>query len=178
MMTDEELAAASARLERLLDDLRELVAGPAWQRIQDAMRSVVEIYGAGLGRALAHARWAGASSEALDASLADDELLASLLVLHGLHPHSTDERVRRALAAVATELGDGALELVEIRDGVAHIAVRSQLARGAMAPSLAESIVRRAIESAAPELASVAIAGLAQQPDPTLVQLRRHRPAP
>jgi hypothetical protein len=178
VLSDDQLAAISARLEQLLDELRELVAAPALQRVEDALRAVVDIYAAGLGRAIDHARASGASADRLDPLLAADELLASLLLLHGLHPWSTEERVHRALAALGSELGEDVLELVEIRDGVAHLAARAPLAAGAMSPSLAESIVRRVVETSAPELSSISITGLAPQRDPTLVQIRTVRPAP
>jgi len=173
----EELTAESAQLEHRLAELRELAPLPLWQRMEDALRLVVRLYGGGLARALDHARSAGAGP-AFDHLLADDELLASLLVLHGLHPMSTEDRVRRALAQLRSELGvgDDALVLVDVRDGFVQLAAQGALGGGAMSPNLAEGIVKRVIETAAPEIESVAISGLAARSDPTLVQLRRARP--
>jgi hypothetical protein len=177
MSEHEELTAESAQLEHRLLELRELAPLPLWQRIEDALRLVVRLYGGGLARALDHARTAGAGP-AFDQLLADDELLASLLVLHGLHPMSTEDRVRRALGQLRSELGvpDDALVLVAIRDGVVQLATGGTLGGGAMSSNLAEGIVKRVIEAAAPEIESIAISGLAPRRDPTLVQLRRARP--
>lgn len=177
MSEQEDLAAESALLENRLVELHELAPLPLWQRMEDVLRLVVRLYGGGLARALDHARTAGVG-DAFDQLLADDELLASLLVLHGLHPMSTEQRVRRALAQLRAELGlaDDALALVEIRDGVAQLAAHDTLGGGAMSQGLAEGIVKRVIETAAPEIESIAISGLAPRRDPTLVQLRRARP--
>ena len=174
MSDDAQLQAEAAQLEQLLAELRELIALPVWRRVEDALRRVVRLYGAGLARALAHARESGASGGTFDARIAGDELLASLLVLHGLHPLSTEQRVRRALAAIYGELGiaESALALVEIRDDVVVLAATRALGNGAMSPSLAESIVRRALLTAAPEVARVEIRGLPPPRGPTLVQLR------
>lgn len=174
-----QLEAESARIAQLLDEIRELVALPAWQRVEDLLRRVVALYGAGLAHALEHARASGAEPAALDARLCDDELLASLLVLHGLHPLPAEARIRRALGLVREQLDlrEDQLALVEIADGVARLAATDDLGGGAMAPSVAEGVIRRVLEAAAPELRGVTIAGLAPPRDPSLVQIRR-RSAP
>ena len=175
-----ELQAESARIEHLLGELRDLVPLPAWQRIEDVLRRIVRLYGAGLGRALAHARATGCAGDAFDSRLCDDELLASLLVLHGLHPISLEERVQRALAALRGELriGDDALALVRIDEGVVHLAAAATLGGGAMSRGLAEATVRRVLETAAPEIVSIQISGLPEPRDPSLVQLRASRTTP
>lgn len=179
MSEEAELQAESARIERLLGELRDLVPLPAWQRIEDVLRSIVRLYGAGLGRALAHAREAGVG-ERFDGHLCDDELLASLLVLHGLHPLTIEQRVERALSALRGELGlaDESLALVRVADGVCELAATEGIGGGAMSRGLAEATIRRVLETAAPELASIVITGLAPPRDPTLVQLRVSRTSP
>jgi hypothetical protein len=176
---DAELKAESAHIEHLLGELRELAPAPAWQRMEDVLRKIVRIYGAGLGRALAHARATGASGPAFDRCLCDDELLASLLVLHGLHPLTTAERVERALAGLRTELAvaEDALAVTAIDDGVVHVRASGAIAAGAMSSNVAHGVIRRVIETAAPEIVSVDITGPAARHDPTLVQLRT-RPLP
>ena len=180
-MTEEaELQAESARIERLLAELRDLVPLPAWQRIEDVLRRIVRLYGAGLERALDHARATGAARDAFDMRLCDDELLASLLVLHGLHPLSTEQRVERALGFLREELGldDDALALVRVTDGTVQLAASDSIGGGAMSRGLAEATIRRVLETAAPEITSIEITGLPPPRDPTLVQLRVSRPAP
>lgn len=175
-----ELQAESARIETLLAELRELVPLPAWQRVEDVLRRVVRLYSVGLGRALAHARRAGAAGPELDEQLCKDDLLASLLVLHGLHPQTTEQRIQRALAALRAELhlADDALVVTTIADGVVHLHAAESIGGGAMSHGLAESMIHRVLETAAPEITSIVIAGLPRPHDPTLVQLRTPRSAP
>jgi hypothetical protein len=178
-MTDEELEHESAAIERSLEVLRDLVPLPAWQRVEGVLRRVVNLYGIGLGRALDHARAAGARVDELAERVATDELLGSLLLLHGLHPLSTEERVRRALEPVRRELGaaEDALTLVSVEGDVVHLSADGALGGGAMSHTLVESIVKRVIESAAPEVSSIVIDGLSR-PHPGLVQLRTARSSP
>ena len=180
MIDPAQLEADAARIAQLLEEVRELVTPPAWQRVEDLVRRIVGLYGAGLAHALEHARAAGAPAPAFDARLADDDLLASLLVLHGLHPLSTEERIGRALVLVRGQLGlgDEELVLVELAEGVARLRAGTDLGGGAMSSRVAEGVVRRALESAAPELRGVELAGLPPPRDPSLVQIRTRRPAP
>jgi len=180
-MSDEaELQAEAARIERLLDEVRELVPLPAWQRVEDVLRRIVRLYAAGLARALAHARESGAAGEHFDAKLTADDLLASLLVLHGLHPLSTAQRIDRALAALREELrlADDSLALLGVDGGLVRLAATDAIGGGAMSRGLVESTIRRVVETAAPELTSIEITGLTPPPDPSLVQLRTSRHTP
>ena len=149
----------SARIERLLADLRAQVSPLAWQRVDELLATVVEVYGRALGRLY------GAVAPAEQRGLADDELIGSLLALHGLHPLTIDERIRQALAQLAPQLGR--LELSAIDRGVAQVrAVDAPAVRGA------RKLIERALEEAAPELAGVHIEGL-REPAPSsgLVQI-------
>ena len=167
---ESRLRAESAEIENLLGEVQALVAGPAWQRVERLLGRVTQLYAAGLARALAHARAAGATGD-FDERVAGDELLASLLVLHGLHPLAPAERVRRALAVVRAELdlADDELVLADVGEQTATIRAHGPLGGGAMATRVAEAAIRRALENAAPELTTIDIAGL---PDPSLIQLR------
>ena len=176
--TDDEarLRAESAQIERLLEELRAMVPPPAWQRIEQVLRRVVALYGAGLGHALAHAHAVGAGDD-FDARLCDDDLLASLLVLHGLHPQPPQARIERTLALLRERLGvtEDDLALEAIDGGVARVRASARLGGGSVSLPLAESIVKHAIEEAAPELSGVDLTGLPSPPDPTLVQIRPRR---
>jgi hypothetical protein len=150
------------RIERLLDEVRGMAGPSTWQRVEELVRLVVELYGAGLERLIDHAAASGARGPELEARLCGDELVSSLLVLHGLHPVPTAERVRRAVGELGRR-GDAplaGLELVEVRgDGV----VRVRLAGPGGCPSTRASLLRsveRAIQDAAPEVVRVEVDGV------------------
>lgn len=178
MTDDDQLRAESLEIEQLLGEIQQLVTPPAWQRIERVLARVVRLHGAGLARALEHARGAGVAPR-FDELVASDDLLASLLLLHGLHPLAVEERVGRAVVNVRAELGIAAddLVLVTVQDGRVELQASAELGGGAMASRVAEAAIRRVIESVAPEITTVEIHGASPTRDPSLVQLRMNREA-
>jgi Fe-S cluster biogenesis protein NfuA len=86
-----------------------------------------------------------------------DELIGHLLALHGIHPESVETRLARVIELLRAALSDqgGTVELDRVDDTVAVVRV----ALGGRAPRSAniEQTVRRAVMTAVPELANVAI---------------------
>ncbi len=113
-MEDRELIQ---RVEGLLEELESLADPAARDVALEAVQAVLELYGAGLGRILQQV------GDAQATALVDDELVEHLLLLHGLHPVSVEERVRAALDGVRPYLGShgGDVELVRVSDGVAVV---------------------------------------------------------
>lgn len=172
-----EIEAEAAQIARILDELRAMVDPAAWLRIEHALRITTQLYGAGLRHALEHATASGADRDALADLVDGDDLLASLLLLHGLHPLATEVRVRRTVAKLRAELGQE-LEVVEVGKQRVSLRVHEALGGGAMSARVAESIIRNAVEAAAPEVGTIDILGLPPPPEPPLVQLRARRAAP
>lgn len=151
--------AAGDRIEQLLE--ASSASGPvARERAEELVRVVVELYGAGFERLLEIAYDAGQLTEDLLDQLADDELVSSLLLVHGLHPHDVATRVERALEKVRPYLGShgGNVELLEVTeadvvrlrmlgscDGCASSAVTLRLA------------VEGAINELAPEIVAIEV---------------------
>ena len=96
-----DLRRSGERIERLLEEIRASASPPCWRRVDELMRLVVDLYGAGLGRIVeivgVAARDADGGAAAIPALLAADELVASLLLVHGLHPEDIPTRLRTAL---------------------------------------------------------------------------------
>src|SRR5258706_10052615 len=83
MIDEPRLQIESREIEPMLAELRHEVEPSAWEHIAEVIARLVRLYGAGLERALAHARAAGAFAPRFDELVGDDAVLASLLVLHG-----------------------------------------------------------------------------------------------
>jgi Fe-S cluster biogenesis protein NfuA/nitrite reductase/ring-hydroxylating ferredoxin subunit len=151
---DLDPAACGERIEVLLE--ASAAAGPvARERAEELVRLVVELYGAGLERLLDLAHDAGALDDGLLAALAADELVSSLLLVHGLHPYGVDERVERALAGVRPYLGShgGDVRLLEVTDeGVVRLQLLGSCDGCASSSVTLELAVQDAIRAAAPEV--------------------------
>jgi Fe-S cluster biogenesis protein NfuA len=147
-LPDQEVRERVARLDDLLERLEHL-PGPGTDVAMEALEALTEVYGTALARVVASV------DEATRRSLADDEVVGHLLLLHGLHPDPPEERIARALDEVRPGLGDGGdVELTGIDDGVATIRLTTGGCRSTAARTAAA--VRDVVLDAAPELADVA----------------------
>jgi Fe-S cluster biogenesis protein NfuA len=167
-------------LEELLRKI-ESAADPSLRAtVQELVELVMSLHGAGLQRMLELTRAAGEPGEAVIQKLGRDELVAGLLVLHGLHPLTMEERAAHALDKVRSRLRPhGAdVELLSVEDGSIRLRlhVKSQ-GCGSTAQSLKE-MVEEAVYQAAPDLTALTIEGDEQrQSFVPLEMLRTVQPA-
>lgn len=152
---DAQWRTAGDRIQTLLD--ASAAGGTvARERAEQLIGEVTDLYGAGLERILQIAVFADPS---LVEKFAGDDLVASLLLVHGLHPHSVERRIEDALDGVRPYLGShgGDVTLLEVVDDV----VRLQFAGSCKScPSSAvtlELTVEDAVRAAAPEIASIEV---------------------
>jgi hypothetical protein len=116
----------AARIERLLDEIRA-VAGPvAWLRVEELVGSLLRLHGHGLEGLLGLALATG--DPGLLDHIADHAPVSGLLALHGLHPMSAEDRVRRALEHMRPEMAQRGvdLELTEIAVDVVRFRARGE----------------------------------------------------
>src|SRR5712672_2173269 len=115
--SDAQWRTAGDRIQTLLDSCAASGAA-AYERAQQLVREVVGLYGAGLERIMQLAELSG-QDPGMAERLATDDLVASLLLVHGLHPHDVHRRVSDALDRVRPYLGShgGDVDLLEIADG-------------------------------------------------------------
>lgn len=154
----ERLERSGARLEVLLDELRGMTGPSAWSHVEEVVARIVDLYGAGLARCLAHARGAGADPERLRSAVAGDALVASLLAV--AEPGSLADRVEAALEAVRPTLAahGGGVELARIaEDGSIHLRWLGTCHGCPSSSATLEHLVTRAIADAAPEVTGVVI---------------------
>ena len=146
------------RVEALVGALEECPDPAAREAARQLVRTLLDLHAAGLGRVL---DVAGRQS-ALIERLADDGLVSSLLLLHGLHPHPASARVSRALDRAKPRLGSlgGTVEVIEATEDVVRLRVRgepSAALRNAVGEVVTESAPDAALE--VEEVADPAMAG-------------------
>jgi Fe-S cluster biogenesis protein NfuA/nitrite reductase/ring-hydroxylating ferredoxin subunit len=143
------------RIESLLASLT--AHGPmVAERSERLVSEVVDLYGAGLERVLALvARF----DDRLVAELTRDELVASLLLVHGLHPHDVETRIQTALEQVRPYLGShgGDVELIEFVDGVVRLKFQGACKSCPSSAVTLELAVEEAVRAAAPETVSIEV---------------------
>lgn len=167
-MAATDLRAVGSRVEALVGELQTRLDPVAWRRVEEVLGLVTELYGGGLAAVL-RAVGSGEAAGPILARMLDDELVASLLVLHGLHPRNLRERIEAALDEVRPYLGShgGDVEILEV-DGTTG-AVRLRLLGSCDGcPSSSATLrhaVERAIGEAAPEVTHLDVEG-AVEPEP------------
>jgi hypothetical protein len=142
---------AVQRIDALLGEFDPQSRGKA----EELVRVLMEVYGAGLGRILDLLDEAGESSQAVLESLVRDKLVASLMLIHGLHPVDAETRIQEALAPIERRLNGVQLVFEGVQGGIARIRISSN-GSGAVPPGLAGAI-EGAVAAAAPDLDGVNI---------------------
>src|ERR1700735_3449577 len=152
---DAQWRSAGDRIQTLLD-ATSAGGTVARERAEQLVSEVVELYGAGLSRVIA-----AVSDQApgmLD-RLAADDLVASLLLVHGLHPHDVHRRVSDALDRVRPYLGShgGDVHLLDIVGDTVQLQFAGSCKSCPSSAVTLELAVEDAIRAAAPEVSSIEV---------------------
>lgn len=155
------LVGDSERIERLLDDIEGAAPPELWQQVEELVQRLTGLYGEGLARALTQLRRAGALDNAVHEELCRDDLVGSLLLLHGLHPEPCASRVARALDSVRPYLAShrGDVELLSVNDDVVRLRLLGSCDGCSSSSATLEQLLERAIFEAAPEVRRVEMEG-------------------
>lgn len=154
-----DLSATGERIDALLS-ASATGGAVALERAEELVRLVTDIYGTGLERMMEILYEAGHLDDDLLAKLAGDDVVSGLLLVHGLHPYSIEQRVEDALEGVRPYLGThgGDVELLEVTDeGVVRLRLLGSC-DGCPSSSVTLSLaVEGAIEAAAPEVTAIEV---------------------
>jgi len=164
-----DLRTVGTRIEELLGRLRDRADPTTVESAEEVVRLVVELYGAGLERVVELA------GEDVLERLVKDELVASLLVLHDLHPKNTETRVLEALDQVRPYLGShaGGVELLGVDPGgVVRLRLEGSCDGCPSSIMTVKLAIERAIEEAAPEVTAVEVENLTREQEPKLLQIQ------
>ncbi|MGH3923794.1 MAG: NifU family protein, partial [Pseudonocardiaceae bacterium] len=135
-------------------------------KAEEVVRLLMEFYGAGLER-MVEIIAADERADDLAAQLADDQLVASVLVLHGLHPVPVEVRIQQALDKVRPYLGShaGGVEFLGVdAEGVVSLRLQGSCDNCPSSTVTVKLAIERAIEEAAPEVSRIDVEGVTAPP--------------
>lgn len=134
-----------ARVDALLDAVEGSIGAVPVDTALDLVQALLDLYGEGLARLTA------------GADPASDELVAHLLMLHGLHPVPAAERVAGALEEVRPYLAShgGDVELLGVEDGVVRLRLKGSCSGCPSSTVTLRSAVEDAIRRAAPDVEEI-----------------------
>ncbi|MER6124182.1 hypothetical protein ABT173_16310 [Streptomyces sp. NPDC001795] len=161
------------RIEEVLDRLAATGDPAVSEAAEELVRALMEFYGAGLARLLDLLPPGGPG-----AALLGDELVASLLVLHDLHPEDRDTRIARALNGVR----DHDLDVVDFDETTGTLRLRVAASGGCGCgggATAARQAAEQALACFAPEVTVVEVKPEGGPQEPVLLQIGTGpRPAP
>jgi hypothetical protein len=141
-----EVERQTGRIEELIGKL-ELSADPdLLATAQELVRSLMELYGAGLERITGIVAEKGEAGREILEEFGRDELVGSLLAASGVHPLDLEARVRRAVERLHTRLRpQGTVELLGIEEGVIRLRARASGAGCGSSSATLKATVEEAI---------------------------------
>lgn len=167
------------RLQKI-EELVHTIESSADPRVRasavELMQSLMELHGAGIERMMEITFETGAAGREIIDRLADDDLVASLLLLYGLHPLDIETRVMQALDKVRPYLRShgGDVELLGVTDGAVRLRLQGSCHGCASSAMTLKLAIEEAIYEAAPDLTALEVEGVVAPPAPSgLVQLAR-----
>jgi len=152
-----DLQGIAQAIETLLAELEGLADPRARERAEDLVTHLMQLYGAGLERIVEIASDERPGAGPVLDRLVSDPLVASLLVLHELHPVPLETRVQHALDTVRPYLGShgGGVEVVGIEDDTVRVLMGGSCDGCPSSAVTLNYALERAILEAAPEIARV-----------------------
>jgi Fe-S cluster biogenesis protein NfuA/nitrite reductase/ring-hydroxylating ferredoxin subunit len=164
-VTTDESGALFERVQELQTLLDGCEQSAARDLAEELMATVLQLYGSGLERIIDGILAAGPEGVRIAGRLADDPLIATLLLIHDLHPIPLEERVQHALDSVRPYMDShgGNVELLSLQEGVARIRLQGSCSDCSASSVTLELAIKQALEDAAPDLEGLEVEGVAPQ---------------
>jgi Fe-S cluster biogenesis protein NfuA len=156
---DDGFGQRMARVEQLIGRAESFPDPAARDCTREIVGSLLELHGAGLARILDVLAGSGDVGRSVLQALTADGLVASLLLLHGLHPIDLESRVRMALDTVRPTLGHhgGGVELLGVEDGVVRLRLEGNCNGCPSSGETLRNLVESALDAAAPDRAGLEV---------------------
>jgi Fe-S cluster biogenesis protein NfuA/nitrite reductase/ring-hydroxylating ferredoxin subunit len=158
---------AGDRIQILLD-ATSTGGAVARERAEQLVREVVDLYGAALERML---QISVGANPGMEQRFAADDLVASLLLVHGLHPHGVERRIEDALDGVRPYLGShgGDVTLLDVVDDVVRLQFTGSCKSCPSSAVTLELTVEDAVRAAAPEISSIEVVAAEAAPSASVI---------
>lgn len=154
--TRREFTRRSDRIEELVNRI-EALADPAARAVtQELLQAVVELHAVALDRILNEVASAPQGKTVLQ-SLSRDDLVSSVLSLHGINPVPVEARVSDALEKARPYLQShgGDVQLASVHEATVRVRLQGSCGSCSSSAETLRSTVEAAVYNAAPEVATV-----------------------
>ena len=151
-------------------------ADPAARAItKTLMQSLMDLHGAAIEKALDIVADSGEQGMAIIDRLGRDPLVASVLILYGLHPEDLETRIVKAVDKVRPQLRKQGceVELVSVIDGAIRLRVETGSHTCGSTTKTLQATLEGTMYDAAPDLTSLVIEGFEEKPASGFVGLEK-----
>ncbi len=173
MIDDKDFQKRVQKIGELVHEM-ETIADPAARASAKALvQLLMDLHGTGLERILEIVFSSGDGGARVIDELGEDPLVSSLLVLYGLHPDEIEVRVERKLKQMRSKFHKMGAEvkLISVNGGDIRVQVSVEGHACGSTKSTVQAAVEEAIYEAAPDLTSIVVEGLEDQPASGFVAL-------
>jgi Fe-S cluster biogenesis protein NfuA len=170
---DPEARRRIEHIETLIHNLERVPDPAARDQARELVQTLLDFHETALARLLGRVADMGEPGYALITSLADDDIVSSLLLLYGLHPLDLKTRVEQALERVRPLLRShhGDVELVGITNGVVRLRMQGSCHGCPSSALTLKNAIEGAIYAAAPDVAAIEVEGVVDAPPSHLLQI-------
>lgn len=163
--TEKDFQQRVRKIEELVHGLEKINDPTAQAYTRELVQSLLELHGTGLERMLdVTYTTGGAAGAVIIENLAQDNLVSALLLLHGLHPHTLEERVLKALDTVRPYMKShgGNVEFLGVTDdGVVKLKLEGSCHSCPSSRVTLKYAVEEAIALTAPDVTAIEAEGAA-----------------
>lgn len=174
MNQDNKSRQSMQKIEVLIDKVEQLSDPEARALTLELVQSLMELHGEGINRMLEVVS-EDAAGQSIIERLGDDEFVAGLLVLYGLHPLDLETRLARALEKVRPYLKShgGNVAIASIEDGVVRLKLEGNCNGCASSAMTMKLAIEDAIYEASPDIVELFVEGVVEErKGPPLVPLQ------
>jgi Fe-S cluster biogenesis protein NfuA len=149
------------RIETLLQEIEQLKEPRALARSRELVKCLLDLHGSALERLLERIAASNKSGIALIDELAEDDLVAGLMLLYGLHPLDMESRVQQALEKVKPYLHShgGNVELLGVDNGIVRLRLHGSCHGCPSSAMTLKNSIEEAIVEKAPDVVSIRVEG-------------------
>ncbi len=173
MIDKDKLQHRMQRIADLVNRLDSVADAGLKAQAKELMESVMDLHGEALERVLEAVREAGEPGLKILDSMAADPVVASVLLLYGLHPLDFEARVRSALEKARPTLRSYGTEAELIDASGGAIRLRVRRVDSSFTARTVKSALEEELYAAAPDATSLAIEGLEKFAAPDFVPLEK-----
>jgi Fe-S cluster biogenesis protein NfuA len=161
------------RIEQLIARVEECPDPGAVAAAREMVQTLLDVHASGLGRMLQIIAAEEDCGEQVIAACRGDETVQGLLLLHGLHPDSLEERVLAALEQVRPYLNShgGDVELVELSGDGVRLRMEGSCHGCPSSQATLKLTIEQAILALAPDVGTIELENRDQPEPAALVQL-------